>query len=51
MSTTLEQTITSTIPDSTVETHSTGEKLPPTDGERNDVREDHEEDQEDDCDH
>lgn len=49
MSTTAEQTITSTVPDSTVETHSTGEKLPPTDGERMDVREDHEEDQEDDC--
>lgn len=49
MSTTAEQTITSTVPDSTVETHSTKEKLPPTDGERMDVREDHEEDQEEDC--
>lgn len=49
MSTRAEQTITSTVPDSTVETHSTGEKLLPTDGERNAVREDHEEEQEDDC--
>lgn len=48
MSTTAEQTIMSTVPDSTVETYSAGEKLPPTDGERIDFREVHEVDQEND---
>lgn len=41
-----EQTVTSSVPDSTLETHFTGERLPPTDSERKDVRENQKDDYE-----